>query len=390
MVGDANGLIAANHCQRGTGFLAKGMPQGCVRAAVPDAHARMADVDMLLGLGRFRRWRNGRKEIPSDEENDILIEMAPEPAMATDDRAKSLGDVAEEEATVEEFAEEKYATDAITDNDPLNSGAIVPAYKSQIFGLSSDLSSRTQNGIAAVQKFLDDVPEDYKKNALYLAEEASIIGESVTEALLQQPAVEQALVDLKYNVNNAVEQAKQTLMEESKNYYEDKFTPKSREMIDSAVTVLKEENAKLQAYLQTEEGQAKVEDALEKVKQAQQVASAFVERTRTDLKDKDSQLSFNLRFLQVALDDVAGDLEEIIVPTLQGEAEKLSETEAFKEAIANVNEKKMLIEEKIIVPGKKLAEEKTPLVKKFLKDVLAKVNDKKEQRTTIDVEAEQM
>merc|ERR1719453_2495618 len=129
-------------------------------------------------------------------------------------------------------------------------------------------------------------------------------------------------------------------------------------MIDSAVTVLKEENAKLQAYLQTEEGQAKVEDALEKVKQAQQVASAFVERTRTDLKDKDSQLSFNLRFLQVALDDVAGDLEEIIVPTLQGEAEKLSETEAFKEAIANVNEKKMLIEDKIIVPGKKLAEEK--------------------------------
>jgi len=128
---------------------------------------------------------------------------------------------------------------------------------------------------------------------------------------------------------------------------------------------------------------------LEVAKQAQEVASAFVKQTLVDLKDKDSQLSRNLRVLRDELDAVAGDLEDIIAPTLEGEAKKLTETEEFQDAIAKVEEKKMVLEEKI-EGVKTVVEEKTPLVKKFLDAVKSKYQDRKQKTTTVDIDSEEV
>jgi len=383
MVGDANGFLAGVHCQRSNGFLAKNVPQGCVQTAAP--HATRADVNMLLGFGRGKDRKNLK-----DASKDIPMEIEDITDAADETEAEASAPTARARISAE-F--DKYRGKSPSDEEEAApTAAIVPAgkYNSQLFQKTSELARRTGNGVAEVQRFWrDDVPESYKRNAALALQEAAIVGESLLEAALEQPVVEQAIADLKYNVANAVEQAKLTLKEKSQNYYDEKFTSKSREMIASAVDLLKTENQKLQEYLATEEGQEKIEETLEVAKQAQEVASAFVKQTLVDLKDKDSQLSRNLRVLRDELDAVAGDLEDIIAPTLEGEAKKLTETEEFQDAIAKVEEKKMVLEEKI-EGVKTVVEEKTPLVKKFLDAVKSKYQDRKQKTTTVDIDSEEV
>lgn len=410
MVHDANGLVAGVACQRGTGFLAKSMPQGCVQAAAP--HARAADVHMLFGrtseVGALRSLfgrRNKDRNVLADESLDIPMETMPLELELEEETTPSVEDITDEadEATESEskgvrarmsaaFDKHRGKQGLADEEGAASTSAIVPAkeYKSQTFGKSSELVRRTGNGIAEVTRFWrDDIPEDAKRNAALALEEVAIVGESLLEAALEQPVVEQAIADLKYNVANAVNQAQLTLKEKSNNYYEDKITPKSRVMIASAVELLQTENQKLQEYFATEEGQAKVDEALEVAKQAQEVASAFVKQTLTDLNDKNSQLSRNLRVLRDELDVVSADLEEIIAPTLEGEMNKLTETEEFQDAIAKVDRGKMVLEEKI-AKVEEVVEEKRPMVMKFLDAVRSKISDRKSKTTTVDIESEEV